>query len=120
MKPHSKQPMIRKPRTESVEYPQSTMVTALPKTRSNLRTRQVDGETVVLDREGGLVHQFNQTASYVWERLDGTTSITTIARQLVRAFEVDSKTAETDVARIVSELERLNLLEVAVPERVGA
>jgi len=74
--------------------------------------RVMDDETVILDREEGFVHQFNQTASYVWQRLDGVLPPTTIADQLVEAFEVDPETAVRDVAQFVSHLQKLHLLEV--------
>jgi len=58
-----------------------------------------------------LVHQLNQTASFIWERLDGKTPVNAIARMLADCFDVDLKTAESDVAKATSQLRRLNLLE---------
>jgi len=84
-----------------------------PKRKTSVSVRVLDDETVILDREEGFVHQFNQTASYVWHRLDGDLPPTTIADQLVKAFEVDLETAVRDVAKFVSHLDKLHLLEVA-------
>jgi hypothetical protein len=75
--------------------------------------RIIEGETVVLDRHGGLIHQFNQTASYIWERCDGTSTAAEIAQQLAEAFDVHPKTAADDVAAIMRKLQELNLLEPA-------
>lgn len=82
-----------------------------PKRRPDLPAHLVDGEMVVLDRKGGLIHQLNQTASYIWERLDGKTPISVIASMLAESFEVDLKTAEKDTAEAASQLQKLNLLE---------
>jgi hypothetical protein len=81
-----------------------------PKHRPDLRARVVEGETVVLDRKGGLIHQLNQTASYIWEKLDGKTPVNSIASMLAESFDVDLKTAERDVAQATSQFRKLNLL----------
>lgn len=88
------------------------MATNCPKRRSGVNARIVEGETVILDQQGGLIHQLNRTASYIWDRCDGRSSLGEIGQQLVEAFDVDSKTAADDVAAIVGQLRRLNLLEV--------
>jgi hypothetical protein len=82
-----------------------------PKRRSGVHMRIVEGETVILDRPGGLIHQLNRTAGYIWDRCDGQSTLVEIGQQLVEAFDVDAKTAADDVAAIVGQLRRLNLLE---------
>jgi Coenzyme PQQ synthesis protein D (PqqD) len=86
-----------------------------PKRKSNVSTRVIEGEVVVLDREEGLIHQFNPTASYVWNHLDGDLSLAAIADQLAEVFEVDSKTAVEDIVLFVSQLQELHLLEQRSP-----
>jgi hypothetical protein len=68
---------------------------------------------VLLDRGRQLVHQLNETASYIWERCDGRHSIVAIAGGLSAAFDVDAYTAERDVAVTVRQLEDAGLVEVA-------
>ena len=82
-----------------------------PRRRSDVRVRVIEGETVVLDRQGGLIHQLNRTASYIWERCDGQFTLADIAHQLAEGFEVETTTAVADVAAIVEQLRQLNLLE---------
>jgi hypothetical protein len=82
-----------------------------PRRRADVRIRIIEGETVVLNRQGGLIHQFNQTASYIWERCDGKSTAAEIAQQLAEAFDVSPKTAADDVAAIIRQLQELNLLE---------
>jgi Coenzyme PQQ synthesis protein D (PqqD) len=83
---------------------------ACPKRRPDLTSRLVDGEALVLDRRAGLIHQLNHTASFVWERCDGRSTLADIAHQLVHAFEVDPNVAARDVSAMVMHLQELHLL----------
>ena len=82
-----------------------------PKRRSDVNSRLIDGETVVLDRSANRIHQLNQTASFIWDRCDGARSAREIADQLVEAFEVDRQTAETSVKMTLQQFEQLGLLD---------
>ena len=85
-----------------------------PKKRDDVSARVIAGETVVLDRDGGRVHQLNATASYVWERCDGNASPTEIARDLSEEYDVEPDQAANDVANLVGQFQELGLLESAV------
>jgi len=82
-----------------------------PKHRTDVSVRIVDNETIVLDRQQGLIHQFNSTASYIWERCNGQSTLAVIAQQFMKEFSISFDTAETDTRRVVEQLEKLNLLE---------
>ena len=81
-----------------------------PRPRPELKARVVDGETVLLDREGDLVHQLNATASFVWSKLDGSTSPHDVAAAVAEAFEVEPETAARDVSALLEQFRTLNLL----------
>jgi coenzyme PQQ synthesis protein D (PqqD) len=81
-----------------------------PQRRSDLTVRIVDGETVILDRRNGLIHQLNRTASFVWERCDGSYTTDKLATRLVETFEVDPQTAANNVTKLIEQLQKLNLL----------
>lgn len=90
-----------------------------PRQRPDLTGRTVDGEAVLLDRNGGRVHQLNLTASFVWSKLDGSTSPHDVAVAVAEAFDVEPETAARDVAAILEQFRTLNLLEAEVNERRG-
>ena len=71
--------------------------------RSDVNIRVVDGEAVVLDRPEGLIHQLNQTATYIWERCDGKYTVAEIAAQLAQTFDVAPESAVQDVAKVVKQ-----------------
>jgi hypothetical protein len=82
-----------------------------PQRRAEVSVRIVDGEVVVLDRRSNLIHQLNPTASYIWDRCDGRSTVAEIASQLAAAFDVDAKTAIQDVATTIMQLHSRGLLE---------
>lgn len=82
-----------------------------PKRRTDLSSRDVDGETVVLDRRLGKVHQLNRTASYVWQHCDGRTDLREIVASLARSYGVEPGDVEADVAAVIAQLVELRLIE---------
>jgi len=84
--------------------------------RADLVCRIVEGEVVILDKSSGKIHQLNSTASFVWNRLDGHTSLAAIVTDMVREFDVEFEIARADVARVVADLARLELIASSEPE----
>ena len=82
-----------------------------PKQRADVRTRVVEGELLVLDRREGLVHQFNKTANFIWQRCNGSDTAEDISRALCAQCEVELTTAQRDVGATIEQLRRAKLLE---------
>ena len=53
-------------------------------------SREVDGETLVLDARTDLVHRLNPTASLIWQRSQSGAGSQEIAAELADSYEVDS------------------------------
>jgi Coenzyme PQQ synthesis protein D (PqqD) len=85
--------------------------TACPRRRADVIARLLDGETVVLDRPAGVIHHLNHTASYIWARCDGQSTLAAIAHQLAQDFAVEPAVAARDVRVLVQQLQTLHLLE---------
>jgi len=78
--------------------------------RPELNIRNIDQETVIVDKKTGEVHQLNPTASYIWDQFDGATTIDQIASKLANEFNIDESQAALDVNSIVGQLKELKLL----------
>jgi hypothetical protein len=78
--------------------------------RPGVRVKDVAGETLVLDDENGHIHQLNSTASFIWHRCDGETTLAQIASLFAREYGVDDAVAEKDVADVIEKLRELKLL----------
>jgi hypothetical protein len=83
----------------------------VPKRRSDLNYKTIDGETLILNRKEGHLHQLNPTASFIWDCCDGNSNIADITDRVAAAYEVDSSTARKDVEEVLSNLRNSNLLE---------
>jgi pyrroloquinoline quinone biosynthesis protein D len=102
---------MRTPKTSEELSHRVINANAFLKRRQDIKSRLLDGEAVVLDREWGFIHQLNKTATYIWEHCDGQHTAGAIAGQLCRDFEVDESTALSDVLEVLKRLQDLDLLE---------
>ena len=71
----------------------------------------IDGETVVLDKAAGLIHQLNATASTIWKACDGKTSSGDIAAQIAEQYDISLESASVDVDRTLQQLEQQKLVQ---------
>jgi len=83
-----------------------------PQRRLELVCRIIEGETVILNREAGVLHRLNPTASFIWECCDGSAGVDDIVARCVHAYAVDFMTCRNDVSETVLKLESLNLLTI--------
>ena len=78
--------------------------------KRDVRIQQVDGETLVLDEQNGYIHQFNDTASFVWQQCDGKSSLTEIVQRFAREFDLEDLVATKDVSEVIEKFRDLELL----------
>jgi hypothetical protein len=81
------------------------------KPRSDLAVEFIDKDLVVLDKLHGQIHQFNETASFIWSAIADGDSLSTIASNLVERFDVSPGTAKADIETVVLQFESLKLLQ---------
>ena len=78
--------------------------------KPGVKIQQVDGETLVLDDQNGYIHQFNDSASFVWHQCDGRSSVTEIVRRFAREFDLEEFVATKDVSEVIEKFRDLKLL----------
>ena len=86
------------------------------KRRTGVQSRLVEGELIILDREHDLIHQFNKTATFIWEHCDGHQSAAEIANAVCENFDVDEPTA---IKEVIETLEKLRDLELIGDDQTG-
>lgn len=84
--------------------------------RLDLIVREVQGETVILDRSTDQLHTLNATASFIWSQLDGRKTVQDVALVVSRMFGVDVGVAERDVSTLIDSFRDQQLLQEEDPD----
>ena len=84
--------------------------------------RELEGEVVIMSPEDSVLHELNETASFIWKQAIGERSIEEIARAMSAEFAVDETTALEDTRTMVEALRSKGLLltEPALQAAAGA
>lgn len=56
------------------------------------------------------VYTMNETAAFVWDNIDGETTLEEIARVMSGEFETDIDTAMNDIVELVNDLKKHNIV----------
>jgi hypothetical protein len=96
------------------------MTQDLPRRReTGIVTREISDEVLIYDLETHKAHCLNTTATHIWKRCDGKTSVTQLAQILTQ----DLKTSIDDdvIWLALDQLEKLHLLDrtPTLPRRIG-
>lgn len=83
----------------------------------SLAWREIDDETVIISPGESVMHELNDTGSFVWKNIDGQRKAEDLAALLVEQYEV---TLETALADTLSLLEELSTRKLLLPAEGGA
>lgn len=81
------------------------------KQRTDLTVREIDGETLILDRRCGNIHQLNVTASLIWRHSNGETPTEDIITGVAARFNAPSAMITEDIHSAIRRFQELGLLE---------
>ncbi|HET6613042.1 MAG TPA: PqqD family protein [Kofleriaceae bacterium] len=74
--------------------------------------REVSGEMVILDQDGGRIFGLNASGGHMWRLLDGRRSLTDIAAELASHFAIPHERAERDVVALAGQLVDRGLADI--------
>ena len=83
----------------------------IPKSRSDVQHQVIDGESVILDTSNGMIHQLNETASFIWQSCNGKNNVQNIVTMLMDSYSASENTANDDVIKVISNFKELELLD---------
>jgi len=83
-----------------------------------LAWREIDGETIIISPNDSVMHELNDTGSFLWKNIDGRKSAAELAELLVENYEVAPDIALSDTQALLEEMASRKLL-VTVPATRG-
>lgn len=78
----------------------------------NLIYREIDGEVVIITKDGRHIHMLNETATLIWNKSTEKTSISQLIAHMCEEYDVDHETASRDVLDTVKTLAEKDLVRV--------
>lgn len=81
--------------------------------------RTIDGEAIVITPHDSTLHTLNDTATYIWDRADGSRRLSDIAAEMLETFEVEETALRADAESFVEEAVQKGLMFVHDEPRAG-
>ena len=83
----------------------------LPRPRSSVSLRLVDGEALLYDRESRAMHILNPTAARIWKWCDGKATRAEIIEKMAAVYAASLDQISRDVCKTLSSFQEMGLLE---------
>jgi hypothetical protein len=83
-----------------------------------LAWREIDDETVIISPNDSVMHELNDTGSFLWKNIDGKKSAAELAELLVQNYEVAPDVALSDTQSLLEEMSSRKLV-LCVPATSG-
>lgn len=75
-----------------------------------LAWREIQGRVVVISPEDSVVHELNETASFIWKHAERGRNVSEIADLLTTEFRVDAAQAQADTESLLAVFSQKGLL----------
>ena len=82
-----------------------------PTVSTSVTVQEVADEVLVLNRTSNQLHHLNATASWIFHRCDGTSSLRSMLDQMMEHFDVERSVAADDLLKTLDTLRRSGLVE---------
>lgn len=90
-----------------------------PRRRENFSSKQIGDERIIHDPETDTIHALNRTASFVWDLIDGSRSISEIEEVVIKNFsEEDPSKLREEIRKMITNFWRKKLIEINKKEEL--
>jgi len=79
----------------------------------SLAWREIDEETIIISPSESVMHELNNTGSFIWRNIDGHRRAEDLATLLTEQYEVTQETALADTLSLLQELSARKLVVAA-------
>ena len=88
----------------------STAPSVLWQKNPALAWREIDDETIIISPNDSIMHELNDTGSFLWKNIDGRKSAADLAELLVENYEVTPDIALSDTQALLEEMSSRKLV----------
>ena len=74
--------------------------------------QKIEGDTIIVDPRGRLMHQLNDVGSRVWELLIQKQTVSATISAVTDEYEVDQSTASDDIIQLLDKMLELKLIRI--------
>ena len=75
-----------------------------------LAWRGIQDETIIISPSESVMHELNETGSFLWKQIDGHRNVNDLANLLTEAYDVSREKALEDTAALLVELSSRKLV----------
>ncbi|MEK6732720.1 MAG: PqqD family protein [Candidatus Omnitrophota bacterium] len=88
-----------------------------PKKRDNLAWQIINGEAIVMILGASLLKHtdmeiFNETASRIWELIDGKRSVKNITAEIMREYDISFNNAHKEIMSFLQQMVKKDMIEI--------
>lgn len=84
----------------------------------HVSAKVLDGEAVLIHITRGAYHSMDKVGSRIWQLIEQRHPLTAIASAIASQYEIDKESAQIDVAKLIDELLKADLVVEAAGESV--
>lgn len=77
---------------------------------SKIAHQTIDGKTLLLNPKKSGVHELNETATFVWQKIECPKNVSSLVGELCREFQVGQEQARFDIEKILNDFKINGLL----------
>ena len=88
----------------------STSAAVVWQKNPDLAWREIDDETVIISPHDSVMHELNDTGSFLWKSIDGKKSAAELAELLVENYQVAPDIALSDAQALLEEMSSRKLV----------
>ena len=86
--------------------------TLIPVKNSDILEKNLGEEIVIMTMKGEVIHTIEGSAIFIWNHIDGSQSIDSIAARITEEYDTEIFTARADLETFLEELQNLELISV--------
>ncbi len=88
------------------------ITTTIPSKEKSILSHEIDDQVVLVLPLTGKVKVLNQVGAFIWDKIDGQTTLVELIKAVANTFDVEPQMAEQDVITFLKDLQQKEMIEL--------